>query len=149
MIRIYVTRNLKYRNNSNPSKFQSVWKKRIIVNGIPKHTKRTAQFFGIDPKTVYNYTKNEGYSDRPQQNHRVVYRIPVRVRHSDGRYHILYNGEYILSIILYNPLYVFGCKITKKSHIRKLFCDLYAFLRKSLRNSEKSFTFAAIFDKWV
>ena len=30
------------------------------LNGIPKHTKRTAQFFSIDPKTVYNYTKNEG-----------------------------------------------------------------------------------------
>ena len=27
------------------------------LNGIPKQTKRTADFFGIDPKTVYNYTK--------------------------------------------------------------------------------------------
>lgn len=28
-----------------------------LLNGFPKQTKRTAGFFGIDPKTVYNYTK--------------------------------------------------------------------------------------------
>ena len=28
------------------------------INQIPKQTKRTADFCGLDPKTVYNYTKN-------------------------------------------------------------------------------------------
>ena len=27
------------------------------INQLPKQTKRTAVFFGIDPKTVYNYIK--------------------------------------------------------------------------------------------
>ena len=27
------------------------------LNGLPKQTKRTSDFFGIDSKTVYNYTK--------------------------------------------------------------------------------------------
>ena len=29
------------------------------LNQIPKQTKRTASFCGLDPKTVYNYTKND------------------------------------------------------------------------------------------